>query len=339
VHLYGLDRGRALDLAQEAGFGWIRQQIWWRYVEPWKGHYIWDDIDDIVEQAEARGLKVFLSIVRSPGWAAGGGYGIPYNPEDLGDMLFAMATRYRGRVHAYEIWNEPNLAHENAGRVAAPETYVNLLNVAYRRIREADPEAKVISAPLTPTGVTKSWIATDDIDYLRAMLAYEDGLFLQSCDAMGVHAAGSNNPPDTHWPENPGPGEWTTHPTFYFRHVQDIRAVMVEFGVEKPLWITEFGWVTANSTWGYGYGYDNSEEEQAQYTVRAYQIAEREWPYVEAMFLWNLNFSVVRGNWHEQGAFSILYSNWSPRPAYEAVQRHLQWVNRPAPTPLPGDKP
>ncbi len=334
VHLYELDRGRALDLAREAGFGWVRQQIWWRYLEPWKGHYLWADLDDIVAQAEARDLKVLLSIVRAPGWAAGGGYGLPADPEDLGDLLYAMASRYRGRVQAYEIWNEPNLAHENAGRVVEPERYVDLLSVAYRRIKEADPSARVISAPLTPTGVSNPWVALDDLDYLRAMLAYQDGLFLRSCDAIGVHAAGSNNPPDTHWPERPGPGEWTTHPTFYFRHVEDIHAVLAELGVEKPLWITEFGWATANWTPGYGYGNDNSEEEQAAYIIRAYRIIEWKWPYVEAAFLWNLNFAVVRGTYHEQGAFSILYSDWSPRPAYRAVRRYLFRMRATAPVAL-----
>jgi hypothetical protein len=164
------------------------------------------------------------------------------------------------------------------------------------------------------------------MDYLGAMLAYSDGLFLASCDAIGVHAAGSNNPPDTRWPERPGPGEWTTHPSFYFRHVEDIHALLQAFDAEKPLWITEFGWATANYSWGFGYGYDNSEEEQAAYIVRALQIAEREWPYVEGVFLWNLNFAVVQGDLHEQGAFGILRSDWTPQPAYWAVQAHLRWV-------------
>lgn len=335
VHLYGQNHERVLTLAREAGFGWIRQQVWWRQIEPWKGTYYWGELDTIVADANAQGLHVLLGIVRSPEWATGGGYGLPYDPTDLGDFLYALASRYRGQVHAYEVWNEPNLAHENAGRVADPGEYVRLLSVAYRRIKEADPEAQVVSGPLTPTGVTRPWLSTDDLDYLRAMLAYEDGLFLASCDAVGVHAAGTLNPPDSLWPAEPGPGPgWLDHPTHYFRHVENIHIVLREFGARKPIWISEFGWATANYTWGYEYGNYNSEEDQADYIVRALEIVAEDWPWVEGVFLWNLNFAMVRGtNRHEQGAFGILYSDGSPRPAYEAVRDHLRRTPAPAPTP------
>lgn len=340
VHLFGQDRGRVLALAQEAGFGWIRQQVWWRDIEPWPDSYNWGELDAIIAAANAQGIQVLLSVVRSPGWAAGGSYGFPDNPEDLGDFLHAMAERYRGRVQAYEVWNEPNLAHENAGRVPEPGEYVELLHVAYRRIKEADPAAKVISAPLTPTGVTRRWLSTDDLDYLRGMLAYGDGLFPASCDAVGAHAAGTHNPPDTLWPDEPGPWpDWLDHPTHYFRHVENIRGVLLEFGVDKPIWITEFGWATANYTPGYEYGWDNTEEDQAAYIVRAFEIVEQDWPWVEGAFLWNLNFAMVRGDWHEQGAFGIVRSDGSPRPAYLAVQGHLRPTPTPTIAPLPGEAP
>lgn len=63
--------------------------------------------------------------------------------------------------------------------------------------------------------------------------------------------------------------------------------------------------------------------------MRALQIVEQDWPWVEAVFLWNLNFAVVRGNRHEQGAFGILYGDWRPRPAYRAVQEYLLSITPP----------
>jgi hypothetical protein len=42
------------------------------------------------------------------------------------------------------------------------------------------------------------------------------------------------------------------------------------------------------------------------------------------MFLWNMNFAVLwgaQGNpQHEQASFSILNPDWSPRPAFLALQ-------------------
>ena len=43
--------------------------------------------------------------------------GPPDNLSDFGDFVYALVSRYKtgspqGRVHAIEIWNEPNLARE-----------------------------------------------------------------------------------------------------------------------------------------------------------------------------------------------------------------------------------
>ena len=38
------------------------------------------------------------------------------------------------------------------------------------------------------------------------------------------------------------------------------------------------------------------------------------------MFLWNLNFAPVAGNADEKAAFGLVRSDWSPRPAYEALK-------------------
>jgi hypothetical protein len=102
---------------------------------------------------------------------------------------------------------------------------------------------------------------------------------------------------------------------------------MVESGyADRQIWLTEFGWATTNNTPGYEYGADNTFEEQAQYIVRAFQIGRNDWaPWMGGMFLWNLNFSVpwaqLEGNpQHEQASFSVINGDWSPRPAWFAIQ-------------------
>ncbi len=326
VHLTNTNMGTVYDLVRGAGFGWIRQQVRWQDIEPAKGVYNWGILDQIADEAHRRGIRVLFSVVAAPPWAADGGHGMPTNPNDLGDFLQAMASRYRGKVQAYEVWNEENYAVENDGYVAGPGRYVELLKVAYSRIKQADPNAIVVLGALTPTGVSNPYIAIDDISYLRQMLTYQGGVVRDYFDALGVHVAGSNNPPDTLWPDNPGPDGWTDHTSHYFRHLEKIRQVMVENGLaEKPVWITEFGWasvenITSVAARGYEYAYQNSEQEQAEYIVRAFEKGRSEYqPWLQAMFLWNLNFATAFPGSDEKSAFSLLRADWSPRPAYQAL--------------------
>ena len=70
---------------------------------------------------------------------------------------------------------------------------------------------------------------------------------------------------------------------------------------------------------GYGYAADNTEAEQAQFLVRAYQMGKA-WGWVGPMFLWNLNFGPVAGAQDEKAAFGIVRPDWGPRPAFAALR-------------------
>jgi len=159
---------------------------------------------------------------------------------------------------------------------------------------------------------------------------FADPRFRSSVDVVGVHPGGQSNPPDSMWPDNPSKAEgWTTDPTFYFRHVEDVRALMVRQGMgNHQIWITEFGWATHNSSRGFEFGNQVSFEQQAEYIVGAMRRTKEQYPWVGAMFLWNLNFAILRARSgqpnHEQASFGILSANGSPRPAFLAIQRYLQ---------------
>jgi hypothetical protein len=88
----------------------------------------------------------------------------------------------------------------------------------------------------------------------------------------------------------------------------------------KPVWITEFGWTTENQAPGYEYGVNNTEQEVADYLVRSFEIARTEWGFVGGMFVWTLNWSTLVTPEDEKYAWSALNSDWSPRPAFTALQ-------------------
>lgn len=323
------DRNRALQLTKNSGFGWLRQQVRWMDLHDRSGAIYWDELDRIVNDADRAGVKLLLSVVAAPSWAtADGGNGMP-SREHIGDFAYfmgEMAKKYRGKVGAYEIWNEQNLAHENAGRVASAALYMDMLVAAHDAIKAGDPYALVVSGAPSSTETNRSDIALSDITFLRQMFA--DPRFRSHADVIGVHPGGASNPPDTMWPNNPGPGpNFVTSREFYFRRVEDVRSLMLQYGLgDRQIWITEFGWATRNNTPGYEFGNNISYEKQAEYIVRAFQIGRYEYaPWVGGMFLWQLNFAVPwqqkEGNpLHEQASYGVINGDWSPRPSYNALQ-------------------
>ena len=326
------DRRRVLQLSKNAGIDWIRQQVRWQDLQSAPGSpcydVCWGELDDIVADASGMGVKLLISVVAAPSWATPDGRnGLPAREhlDEFGNFMGKMAERYRGRIQAYEIWNEQNLAHENGGRVADAGLYMDMLVGASQAIKTADPAALVVSGAPSSTETNRSDIALSDLTFLRQMFA--DPRFRASVDVVGVHPGGQSNPPDTLWPDRPGPGPgWINSREFYFRRVEDVRQVMVSSGVgDKEVWITEFGWATRNNTPGYGYGNNISYETQAKWIIQAFQMGRNNYsPWLTGMFLWQLNFAVpwrYNGNeLHEQASFGVLNGDWSPRPAYIAIQ-------------------
>ncbi len=336
AHLFYTARRLPLQRASEAGFTWIRQQIHWKDLEGPPGHYAWGELPAVIDAVDAAGLRLLITIVRAPAFYSRGTYGMPDNPERLGNFVEALVRRFPGKIHAIEIWNEQNLAHENGGRVTLEDAgrYVELLCVAYSRIKAIDPSITVLAGAPSSTGITDARIAVDDTAYYSAMYAYRSGMIRDCMDAQAVHPGGAANPPDTLWPINPSTARgWTDHPTFYFRHVENVRRLMVVHGLSDiPIWITEFGWATRNTTPGFEYGNQVSFEQQAEYIVGAMRLTEEQYPWVEAMFLWNLNFAILRARsgqpLHEQASFAILNADGSPRPAFLATQQYLTGEGR-----------
>ena len=170
-----------------------------------------------------------------------------------------------------------------------------------------------------PTGAPAPY-AVDDVLYLRQM--YERGL-KNVCDAVGAHPSGFANPPDalfTGADYDPSRG-YDDHRSFFFRNtMEEYRKVMVEFGDgNKSIWPTEFGW----PVWRFHgddrfvFAQENTLEEQAQYIKRSYEMGKN-WGWVGAMFLWNLDYAVTAPN-TELANFSIL-TGGGATPAYGALQ-------------------
>jgi LysM repeat protein len=313
-------RARDAQLAKDAGLTWVKELFPWRSIEgAGKGIFDWSVADQVVQTASDRGLKIVARVDFQPGWARADGAhnGPPDNYRDYGDFLFAMASRYRGRIQAYEVWNEPNLAREWGDQPPNAAEYVALLRVAYQRIKEADPNAVVMTAGLAPTG-TGLPAAVPDVQYLREM--YQAGA-KSYFDVLGVHAPGYKAAPETSPEEVQNNKALGGRRFFCFRHVEDLRQVMVDKGdAGKQMAVLEFGW-TSDSRPDSPYNWHAvSEETKADYIVRAYKWARDHWsPWMGVMTV----LSIANTDWteaDEQYWWSITNPDGTVRPAYDALK-------------------
>ena len=299
--------GESVSGTKDLGIRWAKWQVPWKDFEGGgPGQRNWPD--DVVAAFNGAGIQLLASIVKAPQWARGANpdmsvEGPPADPNAYASFVGEFAGRYCGRVQAIEVWNEQNLHYEWGNEKLDAARYVRLLRAAYGAIKRACPSMIVVSGAPTPTGALPP-AAIRDTTYLEQM--YRAGLKGVS-DAVGVHPSGFGNPPDARFQDwqagNYSRPSHVSDPSFYFRNtMEQYRNIMVKYGDGgKRLWPTEFGWAaTGNPYPGYEYATYNSEQQQGEYIVRAYEIM-RSWGWVGVAFLWNLNY-----NNGEQAAFRTM---------------------------------
>jgi len=316
---------KALRMIHEAGFGWIRQEFPWEDIEQsargdfWDHTWnisAWDKYDRIVELANKYGLQIIARLGNPPAWSradgdAKGTFAPPDDFEDFGNFVYTIVSRYRGKVKYYQIWNEPNIYPEWGEQPVDAAAYVRLLQIAYRRAKEADPECVILSAGLAQTLETGP-MNLSDLTYLQQMYdAGVKGYF----DIMGVMAYGL-------WT---GPGDHRTHPDLTnFSRPQLIRDIMVRNGdAGKPLWATEVGWNAVPPDFPAFPLYGRvTEEQQARYAVQAYQRAQEEWPWMGVLNYWFFKRATDTEMDQVFYYFRMVEPDFTPLPVYEAMQEY-----------------
>lgn len=139
------------------GFRMGSARLWdsrtrWANIQPdRRGRFSWTILDRLVAGAARSDLPVLYTMGMTPGWANPDGPRSAYTddsrtapPLDMADWdayVRAVATRYRDRVDAYELWDYANSWHFFTGRL---ETLVEMVRRADRIIGAADPGATVV---------------------------------------------------------------------------------------------------------------------------------------------------------------------------------------------------
>jgi uncharacterized protein YraI len=286
---------RDLGLMEDGGFNWVKQTFAWETIEgAGKGQFNWATADWVVNHACQHNLRLLARLSTDPEltnfWAGAP----PANIDNFADYAYALASRYncqpgsQGCIQAYQVWNEPNLAREWGNQRPNPAQYATMLQKTYAAIKRGNPNAIVISAGMAPTGDNSNAAMPDDMFYeqLYQAMGSSNGYF----DMLGVHGAGFAAPPELDPAEAAANQQYGGYRFFAFRHVEDIRAIMVRGGDEgKKIVLLEFGWtfdpVNPAYKWhGADAGIDQMV--QADYLKRAYVYAEQNWqPWIGLMSL------------------------------------------------------
>jgi hypothetical protein len=286
---------KTLEMASEAGLGWVKQQFPWQEIEPVeKGkHYdervrrpSWEKYDRIVDFCEEYGLQIIARLDRPPDWTREDNTYKERPPDDFddfGDFVYTFVDRYRGRIGYIQIWNEPNV--------------------------------QVLSAPLAitigqPHPEPGKWISMNEIEFLEAM--YEAGA-QDYFDILSANGFGLGSPPE----ESPQAG------TLNFQRVVFLREVMERYGdSDKAVWFNEYGWNASPEElpeeqliWQ-----RVNEEDQAAFTVRGIEYASDNWPWAGVFNIWYFrqvgNISPDRSDYY----FRMVDVDFTPRLVYYAVK-------------------
>src|SRR5215831_10166532 len=139
--------------------------VTWANLEPAKGQWRFENLDRYLSLAAQHGTGLLMTLGGTPSWASArpqlksnyypGFTAEPAKIEDWRDYVRTVVSRYRGRIQAYEIWNEPNWTDYWSGSM---DQMLMLTREASQIVRDVDPIALVVS-PSAAAANGVSWLA------------------------------------------------------------------------------------------------------------------------------------------------------------------------------------
>jgi hypothetical protein len=223
IQRFGMHMHDAIHHWPSVTFGYWR--LWdagvsWPQVETARGAYDFGLLDQYVALAQQHNVKMIYVLGNTPQWTSTdpnrvgtqglpGATAPPSNMQDWKDYVTTIVTRYKGKIFAYEIWNEGDLDGYWTGSVSQ---MVQIAQVAYQTIKQIDPDATVLSPSL---------VAGNGRDYMKKFFTAGGDKF---SDAVAYHLYDTQMKPENTVAD-------VYEPTL---------AIANQFG--KAIWDTEVGW-------------------------------------------------------------------------------------------------
>lgn len=209
---------RHFSVARRAGVKYLRCAFSWNGIEKEQGKYDWRFWDNLVALAAENHIQVIPYVAYTPEWAARARKDFwkqpPRDSKLYADLMFMLATRYRGRIHSWEIWNEPDNKDYWLGTA---QEFAELVMQAATRIREADPSAVLVLGGMAngPSDFFKELITQRHVD--------------RYVDVIAMHA----------YPES-----WLNGPAelIFQQWAPEMHRLITEAGSGDDLWLNEMGY-------------------------------------------------------------------------------------------------
>lgn len=301
-----------LDLMKKDGFNSVRFDYDWSHVEEKKSIFAVSNYvernDDIInnelKKYNFNGLVILgygNNLYNQPKGFPNTGRATDYprTPESIAafaNYAYWVASRFKGKVKYYEVWNEWLYGTGNIAKplnVPPPEVFYQLVKQTSAAIRKADPDAVILTGSFNPT--TKSSISWFDSLIRLGILDSIDGITLHP---YGYLAADK----EMGTPE----GNLATIDN-YEQHLRKT------FGKEVPLYITEIG--VPNYSGKGGVDLNSS----AQFVVK-YTLMAKARPYIKGVWWYDLINDGTNPRINEHN-FGLYNADSSAKPAALALQK------------------
>lgn len=205
--------------------------VTWLAIEPTKGKYDWNWLDAWAAAAAKKNVPLEYVILNPPVWARTqnpalcakwGKTPCMTAPDDADwkEWITVLATRYKGKIKIYELWNEANTYNYFVG---TPQQMAHLASIAYPIIKSIDPQAIVLTPSVAYGGWPLSYNMWLDQYFAAGGYKYADG--------VAWHGYLATN---------------DTYPAEPVEHIQNeinaIKFVLTKYRSELPIWDTEGGY-------------------------------------------------------------------------------------------------
>lgn len=203
----------------------------WLFLEPKDNQWNFQDLDKRVAISRSKKASILFVFNDTPTWASArptelgewgqdnlGTAAEPKNMQVWQDFIRTVATRYKGKITAYQIWNEPNNSKDYSGSMAK---MVEMSKVAYETLKQVDPNILVVS----PGAILSndSWLNASGLKWYERFFAAGGGRYI---DVVGPHLYMYDKLPE----DRIGP-------------IQSLRKLMAKYKIaQKPIWDTENGY-------------------------------------------------------------------------------------------------